>query len=232
MAVMQLNDCKISEQVHEALFHLSNQLGFDRFLYSGRFILDGVRQLERIESNYPELWRQKYDKLGYARLDPTVQHAEISLRPLIWSDEMYVTSSQRAFQKEAYSHGLFSGVTFPVHSKDGDIALLSFSLSTPGREACRHVQEMLGWGSLIASLAHEAMRNIIKKEQELKLPKLTRRENEVLKWIAAGKSSWEISKVLNISEHGVIYHVRNLLFKFDVYSRHQAVVKAIALGII
>ncbi|HVW52726.1 MAG TPA: LuxR C-terminal-related transcriptional regulator [Trinickia sp.] len=38
-------------------------------------------------------------------------------------------------------------------------------------------------------------------------PRLTPRELECLKWIAAGKSSWEISHIIGISEHGVLYHI-------------------------
>jgi len=63
-------------------------------------------------------------------------------------------------------------------------------------------------------------------------PKLTKRETEVLRWIAAGKSTREISTLLNISEHGVIHHVRNLLLKFAAKSRHQVVLKAFALGLL
>lgn len=227
---IQLNDCKTSEQVHSVLLHLSNQLGFDAFLYGGRFNLDGTRQVEKVESSYRESWRQQYDKLGYAQIDPTVSHAVTSLRPLVWLDRMYVTDAQRDFQEEARSHGLLAGATFPVQSKEGEVAMLSLALSSSGREAQRHVQEMLVWGPLVATLAHEAMRNIVKNAHASILPKLTKRETEVLKWIAAGKSTWEISKLIIISEHGVIHHVRNILLKFDVPSRHHAVAKAIALG--
>lgn len=230
--VLRLNDCKTFEQVHARLHHLCRQLGFDSFLYGGRFSSGGGRQSERILSNYDESWRRQYDKSGYVRLDPTVAHAETSLQPLVWSDEMYVTAPQRDFRDAAQSCGLVSGVTFPIQSKDGEVALLSLALSASGPEARAHVREMLGWGSLVATLSHDVIRKLVKQEQVANRPKLTKREAEVLQWIAAGKSSWEISRLINISEHGVIYHVRNLLRKFDVTSRHQAVVKAIVLGLV
>lgn len=229
---MQLNDCKTSEQVHSVLLHLSNQLGFDAFLYGGRFNIDGTRQVDKVESSYGKSWRHQYDEFGYVRIDPTVSHAVTSLRPLVWSDQMYVTDAQRDFREEARSHGLLAGATFPVQSKEGEVAMLSLALSSSGREAQLHVQEMLLWGPLVATLAHDAMRNIVKSTHASIRPKLTKRETEVLRWIAAGKSTWEISKLIIISEHGVIHHVRNILLKFDVTSRHQAVAKAIALGAI
>ncbi|OPG68833.1 helix-turn-helix transcriptional regulator [Pseudomonas ogarae] len=62
--------------------------------------------------------------------------------------------------------------------------------------------------------------------------KLTRKETEVLQWSAAGKSSWEISQIINCSEAGVNYHFCNIRRKFGVNSRWTAVFKALELGLI
>jgi LuxR family transcriptional regulator, quorum-sensing system regulator LasR len=228
--ILQLNSCSTREQLYSSLHRLCNKLGFDAFLYGGRFCTDGTRMVEHVESTYSDPWRDRYDKLGYAQVDPTVSHALTSLKPLVWCDDMYVTSAQRAFQEEAYSHGHRAGVTFPIQASEGNVAMLSLSLSSSSQDAQHHIYDTLASGLLTATLAHEAMRAIVKKEQALVRPKLTKREAEVLQWISAGKTTWEISKLLNISEHGVIHHVRNLSLKFDVTSRHQAVVKAIAFG--
>lgn len=62
--------------------------------------------------------------------------------------------------------------------------------------------------------------------------RLTARELECLQWSAIGKSSWEISTILNISESAVNFHMANIRSKFDVTSRRQAVVQAIRFGLI
>ncbi|SCZ10431.1 LuxR family transcriptional regulator, quorum-sensing transcription factor LasR [Pseudomonas sp. NFACC15-1] len=62
--------------------------------------------------------------------------------------------------------------------------------------------------------------------------KLTRKETEVLQWSAAGKSSWEISQIVNCSEAGVNYHFSNIRRKFGVSSRWTAAFKALELGLI
>jgi LuxR family quorum-sensing transcriptional regulator LasR len=62
--------------------------------------------------------------------------------------------------------------------------------------------------------------------------KLTRKETEVLQWSAAGKSSWEISQIINCSEAGVNYHFCNIRRKFGVNSRWTAAFKALELGLI
>jgi DNA-binding CsgD family transcriptional regulator len=52
---------------------------------------------------------------------------------------------------------------------------------------------------------------------------LSKREREVLNWLNRGKTSWDISMILNISERTVNYHVGNIMRKLGVNSRLQAV---------
>src|SRR5690349_14676136 len=59
---------------------------------------------------------------------------------------------------------------------------------------------------------------------------LTRRECEVLDWIAQGKSDWQIGQILSISAKTVNYHVENAKRKLGVATRIQAVVAAIRSG--
>lgn len=62
--------------------------------------------------------------------------------------------------------------------------------------------------------------------------KLSPREKEVLGWIKEGKTSWEISAILFISERTVNFHVRNILEKVHAVTRAQAVAIAIEEGLI
>jgi DNA-binding CsgD family transcriptional regulator len=61
---------------------------------------------------------------------------------------------------------------------------------------------------------------------------LSAREREVLKWLRLGKTSWDISMILRISERTVNYHVGNIMKKLDVTNRLQAVSKSVILEII
>lgn len=56
---------------------------------------------------------------------------------------------------------------------------------------------------------------------------LTERELEILRWLSQGKSSWDISKILDISERTVKFHVNNACVKLDAVNRTHAVAKAI-----
>lgn len=63
-------------------------------------------------------------------------------------------------------------------------------------------------------------------------PNLSAKEQEILKWCAIGKSSWEIGRILNCSEAGVNYHFCKIRRKFGVSSRWLALIKALEMGMI
>jgi DNA-binding CsgD family transcriptional regulator len=61
---------------------------------------------------------------------------------------------------------------------------------------------------------------------------LTRREQEILAWIAQGKSDASIGQILDISAKTVNYHVENAKRKFAVATRIQAVLAAMGQNLI
>lgn len=61
---------------------------------------------------------------------------------------------------------------------------------------------------------------------------LTRREIECLQWAAVGKSEWEISQILGISEHTSEKHLLNAKAKLGASNRAHAVAEAIRRGYI
>lgn len=65
-----------------------------------------------------------------------------------------------------------------------------------------------------------------------KLPTLTPREKDVLTLVSAGDSDKEIANQLSISLHTVKSHIRNILAKLKVKSRHEAADVAIRSHIV
>jgi len=56
--------------------------------------------------------------------------------------------------------------------------------------------------------------------------KITRREAEVLFWVAKGKTDWEIAQILGISERTVNKHLEQIYRKLEVNNRTAATAKA------
>ena len=69
----------------------------------------------------------------------------------------------------------------------------------------------------------------IRNDKQIKLGK---RERQVLSWTSQGKTSFEISKILNLSEHTINNYVTNAANKLGTNNRVHTVCRAIMLGLI
>lgn len=275
--LLELMQAKDTSEWSDSLFTLARGLGFDRVLYGVVASRNAPFESAFLRSNYSESWRDRYDRNGFAYVDPTVSHALSSSLPLVWKPGTFVSEDQQALYEEARMHGLRSGVTLPVHGPQGEFGVLSFaSDARPDAEARRAAAAALPTLTLVRDYAlassarfreeplrHETPQPLQKHQQHQQyqqtqhhqhhqhqehhrphvpqhqidaqragLPRLTRRELEVLQWVMAGKSSWEIARITSCSEATVNFHLANVRQKFDVNTRQQAVVKAIALGML
>ncbi len=61
---------------------------------------------------------------------------------------------------------------------------------------------------------------------------LSDKELEILRWAKAGKTVWEISRIRDISEATVKFHLGNIYSKLDVSNRAQAVGEAVKRGLL
>lgn len=94
-------------------------------------------------------------------------------------------------------------------------------------------QVMKGENSLHPKVTSHVMTQFVSNEanHKAKLYELTKREKEVLKEIARGKSNKEIASSLFITEKTVKTHVSNILAKLEVSDRTQAALFAVKNGL-
>jgi two-component system NarL family response regulator len=74
-----------------------------------------------------------------------------------------------------------------------------------------------------------AFQNLTQQDDDCQL---TKREIQLLRWMAEGYSNKAIAEQLFISENTVKYHIRNILQKLDVQNRTEAVSYALREGLI
>lgn len=60
---------------------------------------------------------------------------------------------------------------------------------------------------------------------------LTKREKDILRWTAEGKTSNEIAIVMSISDRTVNFHINNIIKKLSVSNKTAAAVKALVLNL-
>lgn len=85
----------------------------------------------------------------------------------------------------------------------------------------------------LAHVAHLILSRIFTTRQaEAMQPHLTAREIEVLKWTADGKTSADISSLLEVSENTVNFHIKNAVTKLQTTNKTAATVRAAMLGLL
>ena len=126
--------------------------------------------------------------------------------------------------------GSFFGFSVIISASDNDCAAES--------EMCIRDRNSSGEKLIPALRAVVAGQRWIPKEVASRLAarksfeELTSREVQVLDELAKGLANKEIADILNISEHTVKDHLKNILAKLRVADRTEAVTTAIQRGII
>lgn len=218
----------------DKLFEITAQYGFEQTLFA--VLKSNTEPFENafIRSNYASDWRNTYDKENLGYVDPTVSHCLASNVPLVWTENAFSKSKDaQTLYEEAISYGLRTGVIFPIHGPQGEFGMLSFVSENLNSEKNRKELEIaMPVLSLIRDFVFESSKKFIAYHQTQHIPKLTKRELEILKWSMVGKSAWEISRILNCAESTVNFHNGNIKAKFGVNTKQQAVIMAIRLNLI
>jgi DNA-binding CsgD family transcriptional regulator len=231
-SLVALLECPDQERLFSSLSSLTQELGFERFLVGARHATSGGSTEDRILSSYSPGWLKRYQEEQYASIDPVVSHAVNSSIPLIWSDQLYDSQQRLQFREEAESYGIREGVSIPVRTRmsTGVISLVS---ETQGTEIQRHIVANVADILLLSTYAYEALLKLGASHQSSQpRPVISVRETECLKWSSVGKTAWEISQILNISERTVNFHLGNAAVKLGTRGTRHTVSRAIVLGLI
>ncbi|KWA17859.1 hypothetical protein WT41_25050 [Burkholderia territorii] len=228
--VFKIGGCTCMDELGRMLVDIGRLAGFDHVCYQDYRMTGGTLKSGRTLSNYPEAWLSRYRERAYLMIDPVAQHAMSSLTPLIWCDRIFATTEQRELRDGSRMYGLSDGVSFPAHNRHGDVACVSFVRQARASDNGDLPFAIPSWGALVANLTLDTCRRLEALQSDA--PCLSARELEILKWVAEGKSSWDISRIVALTEHGVLHHIRNIMKKFDMPTRRQAVLMAYRFGLL
>ncbi|MEP9386182.1 LuxR family transcriptional regulator [Mesorhizobium sp. KR9-304] len=181
--------------------------------------------------DWPAEWLERYVARNYVDHDPVVSRMKQLPAPVQWSDAAggtKIDSDGEVVMGDAGEFKLKDGLAFPLVTLDGQIVMVSL-----GGERIEMSNQEFGMISLVATYAiGRAMQLLTEGNRAIDHIELTPRERECLTWAAAGKSEWEISQILGISEHTSEKHLLNAKFKLGAVNRVQAVAEAIRRGYI
>jgi DNA-binding CsgD family transcriptional regulator len=139
----------------------------------------------------------------------TLDCDEMSDNAFFWQPDL--SSHRQRF------HGV--GAISPGAAQALPATMVLFSFATP-----QDAPKYLRFARFIALVLHSSLvANPKLFPSTCGLEALSPREHEVIKWVVAGKTSWEVGKILTISERTVKFHLKNIYEKFNVTNRAQAV---------
>lgn len=210
------------------------RLGFDTFLYGVQMERASGPLSQFLLRGCLEEWRTNYEARGYDRVDPLVTYSAMHHVPRKWNDVYYEDARATAMYKAGLAFGITSGIVFPMHGENVKNSYVNLISSEPAIGHKFDQIATLGSAQLLALYLHEAFQKLesLVAVTEFDNKPLSRREIECLKWSAEGKTSWEIARILVLSERTIVFHLSNAAQKLGAINRRHAVARAIALGLI
>jgi len=153
-----------------------------------------------------------------------------SIRQYCFNESSPINYQTLLFDSTKSSNALFihqqANLLIPINGFGSEFACLL--LAIPELTTQPETLEKLGWYWLMLSpLIYDKYHKLFKPHHGITM---TKRELECIKWAAEGKTSWEISKLLSISQRTVDFHLANCITKTDSINRQQAVVRCVLNG--
>ena len=218
----QASRCTSPADLQLLLTEVTEELGFRYFaLLHHRCVQSGSDRLIRLD-NYPGAWAEELLTRHDVAADP-VHLASLRTNAGFGWDELGellpLSSPQRQILERSRHFGLGPGFTVPANVPGEPSGSCSFAVRR-GR-ALPHRRLMCA--ELIGVHAFRAARRIYGFAAAGAIPRLSRRERQCLRLVAAGKTDWEIAAILDISVETARQYVKRARAAYDVVSRAQLV---------
>jgi DNA-binding CsgD family transcriptional regulator len=232
-----LRRCDSRSQLYDEADRLVQAMGFDYWAYSAKLNTGGDRPACWSMHNFTESMWAAYCACNSMGDDAIAQWSKSELVPRSWllSAESLQESSGDADADRLYacvhSHGVNGGICIPIHDFGDMLGTVTLTTCNPDVNQ-QWLYQTTATALLFCKYLHHACLRHAQNEQASGRPRLSPREVQCLTWASKGKTTWEISRVLDISEHTVNFHMRNANTKLGVVNRRQAVARSIQLGML
>lgn len=183
--------------------------------------------------NTPSDYVETFQDPRKGRRDPVMQHCKYQTVPIIWDQDTYTSQGLGEMWEHQAAFGFVTGVAMALHLPEGKHFFLGVDRDQALPSDSRELTSLVAQLQLFAVHALDAaMRVLVVTPAQEKLPSLTPRELEALRWTMDGKTAWEVGSILGISERTAVLHINNAMHKLEAVNKHQAVLKALRLGLI
>jgi DNA-binding CsgD family transcriptional regulator len=182
--------------------------------------------------NTPQQYQQTARDPEVSKRDPLLARMKRTGVPFAWDQSTYVKAGAADLWETQAHFGYKTGIAMAMHLPNGRHFLVGIDREAPLPADDEKQMRLLADFQLFATHAQEvAIRLLEPASAQLvavaTMTELTTREREVLKWAAQGKTTWETSKILELSQHTITKHLDAAIKRFGCVSKTQAVAEAV-----
>jgi len=225
----RFSEMTAADEVYKELERQTQQLEFDYYSLCVRHPVPFTRPKTFLETSYPDVWRAHYCAENYFSVDPVLKPDNFIQGHLPWNDRLF--QDAQTMWDAARDHGLRKGYTQCLMLPNRAIGFLTVSKTTVRGKSLSADEIELS----LQLLVQLSLVTLSRLEEEMVMSpemKFSKRECEILKWTAEGKTSAEIAMILSISENTVNFHQKNMQKKFNAPNKTQIACYAAATGFI
>lgn len=189
-------------------------------------------QVQLLFRDVPLQWAAFYDQRKFGVRSPVLHAGRRRLASFTFL-ELFAMQTVPADQAEVWhavrAWGWLNGFVVPVHGPGGYFAYLS--IASPERDLNLSFANRAEI-QMFALLAHQRCHELASPAALDDRRALTDRELECMRWVASGKTDWEIGMILSIAVTTVKFHVNNARSKLGAKTRPQAVAMLALRGVL
>ena len=181
-----------------------------------------------VNSGFENSFLDEYNDKKLFLEDHVLSFCIKNIFPCTWTqvrDKIGETNKSLILCDLTQKYGYNDGVSFAI--KDYEFGLITYLVMAIDTNS--EIKDKLALVTTITPFIHFAFDTSVIDHNLYKLDiKLTTREKEVFKWIAEGKTQWEVSRILSVSERTVRFHITSVTRKLNVTNCTHAVAKLIS----
>ena len=147
-----------------------------------------------IKNAWPDEWTDRYREQRYFLKDPVSQWSLKRSKPFFWAEARAAsisTAQATKIENEARAFGLGEGVAFPMYDASSWQAVISLATS----DKCDLDKSSIANLYLLSLYCKMTACDLLPGWTDRRAV-LSAREQEILQWVSVGKSSWDVSRIL------------------------------------
>jgi LuxR family quorum sensing-dependent transcriptional regulator len=222
-AIESFQRCTSDERLNTALASSIATFGYRYHCFASaqtarRRMLDQRKLL----ISWPHDWYRQYGQCKFVEHDVVAAAFRIGPASFRWSElRVETAAARRVMQIAGDDYAMKKGFAVPVFGLNGYEA--GVSLAGPDIDDTDEANAAI---ELIAIYAFNQLTKIKVGSGDARSV-LRPREREVMQWVAAGKTTWDIGAILHISSDTVNKTIASAMRRLEVHTRAQAVSEAL-----